>query len=166
MLQAWYVSRTYCQSFLLTAKPVLYVLQNVFRAPEDLKQQNAFLTSELKDLFSNASPLPSSPAAEEDFDGNRKPIEGDCPICFMEFEEDEELVWCRAACGNNIHKACLNQWIDRNSTCPFCRAQWQSAATPVRTQKMKMAKVDLDGADWGTGGYRNVRAQLNYDDDG
>lgn len=47
----------------------------------------------------------------EDNDGNRKSIEGDCPICFMEFEPDEELVWCKAACGNNIHKACFEQWV-------------------------------------------------------
>lgn len=46
----------------------------------------------------------------ENTQGNRKPIEGDCPICFMEFEPNEELVWCKAACGNNIHKACFGQW--------------------------------------------------------
>lgn len=29
----------------------------------------------------------------------------------MEFEpEKEEIVWCRAACGNNIHKTCFQQW--------------------------------------------------------
>lgn len=49
-------------------------------------------------------------ASSEPNDGNRKPIEGDCPICFMEFESNEELVWCKAACGNNIHKACFEQW--------------------------------------------------------
>jgi hypothetical protein len=40
----------------------------------------------------------------------RRPIEGDCPICFMEFEpEKEKTVWC-GTCGNNIHKACFDQW--------------------------------------------------------
>lgn len=43
--------------------------------------------------------------------GKRKPVDGECPICFMEFEPDkEEIVWCRAACGNNIHKECFNKW--------------------------------------------------------
>jgi len=42
--------------------------------------------------------------------GKRKPVEGDCPICFMEFERNEEIVWCKAACGNNIHKKCFDQW--------------------------------------------------------
>lgn len=46
----------------------------------------------------------------ENNDGARKPVEGDCPICFMEFEPNETLVWCKAACGNNIHKTCFEQW--------------------------------------------------------
>jgi hypothetical protein len=28
----------------------------------------------------------------------------------MEFEPKEEIVWCKAACGNNIHKKCFDQW--------------------------------------------------------
>lgn len=82
----------------------------MLKVPEHLKQQNAFLTSEHKEIFHNAPALPSQ-IAEEGVDSNgRKSIEGDCPICFMEFEEDEEIVWCRAACGNNIHKGCFDQW--------------------------------------------------------
>lgn len=49
--------------------------------------------------------------AEDNNDGKRKAIDGDCPICFMEFEPArEEIAWCRVACGNNIHKACFDQW--------------------------------------------------------
>lgn len=46
----------------------------------------------------------------EDKDGKRKPVEGDCPVCFMEFEPKEDIIWCKAACGNNIHKKCFEQW--------------------------------------------------------
>lgn len=29
----------------------------------------------------------------------------------MEFEPDkEDIVWCKAACGNNIHKVCFDKW--------------------------------------------------------
>lgn len=92
-------------------KHSLYILHNVLKAPNHLKQQNAFLTSELKQIFANAPAMPSQ-IAEEDVEENsgRKSIEGDCPICFMEFEEGEDIVWCRAACGNNIHKTCFDQW--------------------------------------------------------
>lgn len=47
----------------------------------------------------------------------RKSTDGcDCPICFMPFEEEEmrsgDVVWCRAACGNNVHRACFEQWAE------------------------------------------------------
>ena len=51
-------------------------------------------------------------ASKENNEGKRKEIDGDCPICFMEFDpNNEEIVWCKAACGNNIHKACFQQWV-------------------------------------------------------
>ena len=54
--------------------------------------------------------MKAADAEAHDNNGNRKPVEGDCPICFMEFEPNESIVWCKAACGNNIHKHCFEQW--------------------------------------------------------
>lgn len=147
-------------------KHVLYILHNVLKAPDHLKQQNAFLTSELQELFANAPPLPAEVAAapEEEFDGKRKPVEDDCPICCMEFEDNEEVVWCRAACGNNVHKACFDQWAKTklgHVTCPFCRTEWEEEAP--KAQKVKVAAVDMSAVATGAGGYRNVRDQLDYD---
>ncbi|KAJ1475127.1 hypothetical protein T484DRAFT_1829600 [Baffinella frigidus] len=34
-------------------------------------------------------------------DSNRKPIEGECTICFEALGESEELAWCSDGCGNN-----------------------------------------------------------------
>jgi hypothetical protein len=146
-------------------KHALYVLHNVLKAPAHLKQQNAFLTSELREIFSNAPALPSTTVDEEtEMDGNRKPVEDDCPICCMEFDEDEdEIVWCRAACGNNIHKACFDQWAKTRPTkvtCPFCRTEWED--DKVRTQNVSVTAVKMP-TERGTGGYRNVREQLDYD---
>lgn len=82
----------------------------------------------------------------------------------MEFEDDEEIVWCRAACGNNIHKGCFEQWAgtkgDR-ATCPFCRAAWEREVP--RANKVDVASVSIPEAR-GKSGYRNVRDQLNYGD--
>ena len=70
------------------------------------------LMQELREIY-EGSPL-SKPQSKtdpvEEKDGKRKPVEGDCPICFMEFEAEEDIVWCKAACGNNIHKACFERW--------------------------------------------------------
>ena len=51
-------------------------------------------------------------AIETDDDSGRKPLEGDCPICFEDLSESslENTVFCKAQCGNNIHKECFDQW--------------------------------------------------------
>ena len=42
-------------------------------------------------------------------------------------EHPEELVWCKARCGVNFHKKCIDQWLetDHASTCPTCRSNWK-----------------------------------------
>ena len=94
-----------------TCKHIIYVLRLVLKAPSDLEYQASFLQPELKQIF-DAAPLPQvGSEAENSDESKRKPIDGDCPICFMEFEsESEQLVWCKSACGNNIHKECFEKW--------------------------------------------------------
>lgn len=73
---------------------------------------NLCSVQEIREIYDN-SPLRNvkDKAEDHETDGNRKPVEGECPICFMEFNpNEEEIVWCRAACGNNIHKTCFQQW--------------------------------------------------------
>jgi Ring finger domain len=65
---------------------------------------------ELREIFQKAPVAQKEAASDDDHPGKRKPIDGDCPICFTEFEENEEIVWCKAACGNNIHAACFERW--------------------------------------------------------
>lgn len=83
-------------------KHVVYVLHQVLKAPDHLKYQKAFLSSELKELFAAAPPLPAQVGQAEIKDGKRKNLEGDCPVCFTAFG-DESVTWCRSSCGNNIH---------------------------------------------------------------
>ena len=46
--------------------------------PEHLRYQNAYLTSELKEITDNAPVLPTAVIEmEETHDGNRKPVEDD-----------------------------------------------------------------------------------------
>jgi hypothetical protein len=77
----------------------------------------------------------------------------------MPFEpEKEEIVFCKAACGNNVHKECFEQWAATKRaqgdevTCPFCRTPWQSDSDAVR----KLAKEGNVNAD----GYVNVASPL------
>jgi hypothetical protein len=141
---------------------VLYVLSRVLRARYDLVYQLALLEGEVREILEGA------PAPTEDGDadgagagsgkGRRKPIEGDCPICFCELA-GEAVVWCRAACGQNVHKGCFETWAATKRrqgagevTCPFCRSVWEGDEDMVK-------KIQRDGKK-NAEGYVNVASQL------
>jgi hypothetical protein len=128
------------------------------KAPEHLQYQEALLSSELKEIFARAPVTPqSSDGSSEDTShaGKRKPIEDECPICVMEFNPGEEVVWCKAACGNNVHKACFDQWAKSKPgpvKCVYCRIVWKEdepAPKKISTQGRKNDE-----------GYVNVASQL------
>ncbi|PYI10333.1 RING finger domain protein [Aspergillus sclerotiicarbonarius CBS 121057] len=139
-------------------KHICYVLVKALRAPQHLQYQLAFLSSELRDMY-HGSPINREPDTEEKNDGNRKPVEGDCPICFMEFEPDkEEIVWCRAACGNNIHQTCFQKWAatqqEQGVRCVYCRSPWQTDTSNLKLDKLvKEGTISSDG-------YVNVADQV------
>lgn len=141
-------------------KHVIYVLSRVLRVREDLEYQLAFTTTELQEIFTNAPPLPSQQAEDSVKDGNRKPIDGECPICCVDFEPEnskEAVVYCKGSCGNNIHKDCFEQWAatkkgSADVTCPYCRTPWQGDEESLK----KIANMGKKNAE----GYVNVASQL------
>ncbi|CAD0106627.1 unnamed protein product, partial [Aureobasidium uvarum] len=152
-----------CPDFRVRGNPqckhILYVLLKVLKVSEPLNYQAAFLTTELEEIFEHAGPLPTETIHSGDKDGKRKPIEGDCPICCEELSQDKEtIVWCQAACGNNLHKTCFDQWAATKGhgkvTCPYCRTQWQNA---VDGSALKgLVKTGAKNRD----GYVNVADQV------
>lgn len=127
-------------------------MSRVLRARYDLVYQLALLPSELRSMFSRAPPIIESP------DQNRKSLDDDCPICFSPFEEDD-AVYCRATCGQNIHRACFEMWAatKRKSardtvTCPMCRTPWQGDDDMVK----KIKNTGVIGPE----GYVNLAGQL------
>ncbi|KAM5455649.1 hypothetical protein MaudCBS49596_001550 [Microsporum audouinii] len=139
-------------------KHVVYVLYHVLRVHEHLRYQLAFLSSELREIFEHAPQNPAEAASTGNSKGNRKEIDGDCPICFMPFEaENESIVWCRAACGNNIHKSCFQQWVSSQSgkavCCVYCRTPWQLDDVPLLENLLEKGKVNSEG-------YLNVGTSL------
>lgn len=140
-------------------KHIIYVLSRVLRVPAHLEYQLAFISSELKEIFAKAPPLPTEQGDATEKDGNRKPLEGECPICCVDFEPEnrkEEVVFCKAACGNNIHKECFQQWaaIKKGGevTCPFCRTPWEGDEETLK-KVLNKGKVNDEG-------YVNVASQL------
>ncbi|OKL59115.1 hypothetical protein UA08_05745 [Talaromyces atroroseus] len=141
-------------------KHIIYVLVNVLKVREDLRYQLAFLSSELQEIFDNA-PLEtkddaSFSSSDKESDGKRKPIDGECAICYMEFQpETEKIIWCETSCGNNIHKACFDQWAassrENGVRCVYCRAEWPT--TNPRDLDMKSL---MGNAEYSEDGYLNV----------
>ncbi|KAK5656432.1 hypothetical protein OQA88_4813 [Cercophora sp. LCS_1] len=142
-------------------KHVLYVLSRVLGAKYEYVYQLALLTCELHEIFARAPPIEDGNEAAGGGDKNRKLIDGDCPICFSEMEaEGEAIVWCRAACGQNIHKECFEMWAATKRrqdagaevTCPYCRSVWEGDEDVAKkiNRKGKMTEE----------GYVNVADQL------
>ncbi|EYE97855.1 RING finger protein [Aspergillus ruber CBS 135680] len=139
-------------------KHICYVLNKALKAPAHLQYQLAFLSTELIEIY-NGSSLSRETKPEENTTGKRKPIEGDCPVCFMEFEPDkEDIVWCRGSCGNNIHKVCFDKWAatqrEHGVRCVYCRAQWEFETESLNMDELKKTgRVNDEG-------YVNVADQL------
>ncbi|KAF2461601.1 hypothetical protein BDY21DRAFT_332668 [Lineolata rhizophorae] len=135
-------------------KHIVYVLVRTLKAPSHLQYQLAFLSSELHQIFASAPPIPSADSSATD--GKRKAVEGDCPICCVEFEpQKEKIVYCKAACGNNIHQKCFDQWAATKPgqvTCPYCRTPWEGEMGDLK-------KVATQGR-MNEEGYVNVASQL------
>ncbi|KAG7123256.1 Mitogen-activated protein kinase kinase kinase 1 like [Verticillium longisporum] len=144
-------------------KHILYVMARVLRASFQHVYQLALLSSELREIFAAAPPIDSKDALDAakdpsaSVDDRRKPVEGDCPICFdgLDASSNEKVVWCRAACGQNIHRDCFQTWAKtkRQSevTCPFCRSVWEGDEEMVKTIKGSYVNGE---------GYVNVADQL------
>lgn len=142
-------------------------MKKVLDAPYELVYQLALLSSELRDIFAAAPPIGGTGVVEEKSD-KRKPVEGDCPICFSELQaslgtdaDAEAVVWCRAACGQNMHHECFRMWARAKQgdvTCPMCRSVWEGdeGVGDAAAAASKVHKEDGRLED----GYVNVADQL------
>ncbi|KAK2748748.1 hypothetical protein FQN57_000329 [Myotisia sp. PD_48] len=78
----------------LIPRLVLRKVLNVGKVGAYLEYQRAFLSSELREIFrKNPSTTPVT-VLEEDSEVEQKELDGECPICFVSFDdESEEIVW-------------------------------------------------------------------------
>jgi len=96
----------------------------------------------------------------------RKPLEGECPICFCDFrgEGEEGVVWCRAQCGANVHGECWKKWRSSGpgpAKCVMCRQVWEDEGVGMGVVVGGMSLV----AEVGEEGYLNVARQLGINQD-
>jgi len=160
-------------------KHILFVYLKVLQvdSKSPLIYQSALLTSELKDIFADAPLSPGSIMAstqvqkkfremngmetkeeerkeekkEEVTTGvKRRPVDGDCPICYEAMSETENLVWCQSACGNNMHTECFKQWQTAKKskdevTCVYCRTPWKLPETKSTKTNESSTASNVEG---------------------
>lgn len=140
-------------------KHILFVMKKILNAPFNLVYQLGLLNSELHAILAAAPPIEAPEVEQEKQSDKRKPIEGDCPICYSELEEKgEAIVWCWAACGQNIHKQCFDTWARTKGgsgkvTCPMCRSRWEGPDVRGVIKIRRDKGVETEG-------YINVGDQL------
>ncbi|KNG52339.1 RING finger domain containing protein (Znf1) [Stemphylium lycopersici] len=146
-------------------KHIVYVMLRVLKAREDIAYQLALISSELREVIKNAPPIPGvetdgrDGTEKEGQDGNRKPIEGECPICYDELSAGEAIAYCKASCGNNVHKGCMQNWMavsKGKATCPYCRAEWEADVD----FDSKLGDMYIKGLERNEDGYVNVAGRL------
>lgn len=149
-------------------KHIVYVMLRVLKAPEKIAYQLALLSSELRELMKNTTPVPGvkmngkDGTMREGEDPNRKPVEGECPICYDELKDKEHTVYCKSRCGNNIHSECMQKWAaisKGEATCPYCRARWPNE----KRAKSRVGELVLQNLRRNEEGYFNVAEELGLD---
>jgi hypothetical protein len=145
-----------------TCKHILYVMYKVLKAPANLVYQAGLLSGELDTIFAHA-PRPGTGKS------SRKPLqENGCPICFCLFDGRENIVWCKAQCGTNIHEVCFDRWKETNgqegATCVLCRQPWQEGSAEAVAEAVTEAFTETlgeEGDEVGSDEYINAADELD-----
>lgn len=147
-------------------KHIIYIMLRVLKAKEEVAYQLALTGTELRELIKNAPLIPGietdgTDKPGEEQDGNRKPIEGECPICYDELNpKKDDIVHCNTSCGNNVHKVCMQSWVQvaarGKATCPYCRATWDTE----EAFDGNLGHFDTKGLQRNEDGYLNIAGQL------
>ena len=61
---------------------------------------------------------------EEPNESGPRPVDGDCPICLEDLNSGDGVIWCKAQCGQNFHRDCINTWLDNNVAHKTCAYWW------------------------------------------
>jgi len=86
------------------------------------------------------SPLAAAPASGvEDWQAGVQFNTEECSVC-MEVMGGACPVR-KLACGHQFHHACIQRWLERNASCPLCKAETPCETSPV--QRRGRFKVDL-----------------------
>lgn len=126
-------------------KHILFVLRRVLNVTDfPTLFKSVWTENEIKQLINSSANAKLfsnlTPANQNEIEMNnnesttvlaRELAEDDvCCICYVSMDVKQNLVWCKAMCGNNLHLECFRLWETSRShttqtvTCPHCRSKW------------------------------------------
>ncbi|CAI2376759.1 unnamed protein product [Moneuplotes crassus] len=79
----------------------------------DVQREQANL--KIKDLLLNAAQFKRNPSEYE--------VGDTCPICILEFAEDDNIICLPCNNGHVFHSDCIGEWVKRKNCCPICKAE-------------------------------------------
>jgi len=108
--------------------------------PSQHSRHSSTITSPSEDVQRSVE-SPDVPHTNHTHEIMRRPITEDCGVCYEAIHTLEDAVWCRAECGQNIHRECWDLWSaewhsqrsdsdvdeEQHPSCVFCRAPWVEA---------------------------------------
>ncbi|KAI4955756.1 hypothetical protein J4E91_001617 [Alternaria rosae] len=83
----------------------------------------------------------SSGYFKKELQSSRKVIEGECSICTEGMLDHSPITFC-GDCGQNFHTKCIQDWLDREETCPLCRLDWAFDENPARIDDFTLEECD------------------------
>lgn len=100
---------------------------------------------------------------EEEGGGEERDDNGQCCICLMEFEPTV------LSCGHRFHMYCIQEWKERNDSCPVCRSEIreQEERDDEEGRRTPPPQVQVEASTSSTrrdpGGRRGGRRMLDRD---
>jgi len=140
---------------LTRCKHIYFVLTRIMKVKSDEEDIKKYSDDDLKSMFTkipeitnnlkvSASLLNRYQSLQTNDNGEvtQKKIdeEDQCPICLDDlYECDEEVIFCKYSCGNNIHRDCFEMYYQKKKTditCLYCTKKWNEA------NKLKYVNLD------------------------
>jgi len=86
-------------------------------------------------------------------DKERKGFQQDCPVCFEDYKDGEELC-VLPECNHAFHSRCINNWFSISALCPMCRSNVKDNMTRTfalnqvtPSGEMESAKIEVRDVD-------------------
>ena len=60
-----------------------------------------------------------------------------CAICLVEYNEADEIIQLPCDERHFFHSPCIKDWLDKNNTCPLCKAPITQEALAAQQRKLQ-----------------------------